>query len=170
MTLTERLRSRPYRFTGLWIESHEHHRRSAGDPAACSHRKAGNSPPGSRPQGLSSPGVAGVRRQIRSRPSGPRARLAQPEGTTPLALQNFHRSLQSAEVVQRPLPAVLAGKQNRTFVVVICAVVNIPVELEKLFLVLEHELPGRDQLAGDRLRNWNRGGDLPSGCRARHAS
>jgi hypothetical protein len=39
------------------------------------------------------------------------------------------------------------GKQNRSFVLVLSSVVQIPTELEKLFVVVEHELPGREQLA-----------------------
>ncbi|MCA9165514.1 MAG: AAA family ATPase, partial [Planctomycetales bacterium] len=42
---------------------------------------------------------------------------------------------------------VVAGKQNRTIVIVLAPVVSLPVELEKLFVVLEHELPSREQLA-----------------------
>jgi hypothetical protein len=39
-----------------------------------------------------------------------------------------------------------AGKQQRTFLVVLAPVVQAPVELEKLFVVLEHALPDRLQL------------------------
>jgi SpoVK/Ycf46/Vps4 family AAA+-type ATPase len=42
---------------------------------------------------------------------------------------------------------IAAGKQQRTFVVTLAPVVQIPLELEKLFVVLQHELPGREQLA-----------------------
>src|SRR4029077_15513085 len=38
------------------------------------------------------------------------------------------------------------GKQQRTFVVVLSPLVQIPVELEKLFVVIEHALPDREQL------------------------
>lgn len=73
--------------------------------------------------------------------------IAQPDGTMILVLPNFHRFLQSAEVVQILTRQILAGKQNRTFVVVLAPVVSIPVELEKLFVVLEHDLPDLEQLA-----------------------
>src|SRR5207244_4355661 len=39
-----------------------------------------------------------------------------------------------------------AGKRQRTFVVVMAPVVQIPVALEKLFVVLQHDLPCREQL------------------------
>ena len=61
-------------------------------------------------------------------------------------LTNFHRFLESAEIVQTLVRQLTAGKQTRTFVVILSPVVQIPLELEKLFLVVEHELPTRDQL------------------------
>jgi hypothetical protein len=39
-----------------------------------------------------------------------------------------------------------SGQQNRTFVVILSPVVQVPTELEKLFIVIEHPLPGREQL------------------------
>ncbi|MEI4563237.1 hypothetical protein, partial [Klebsiella pneumoniae] len=35
---------------------------------------------------------------------------------------------------------------QRTFLVILAPVVSIPVELEKVFVVVEHALPDRDQL------------------------
>ena len=61
-------------------------------------------------------------------------------------LVNFHRFLQSAEIVQALARQLAAGKQNRTFIVILSPVVQIPTELEKQFVVLEHPLPGRVQL------------------------
>jgi hypothetical protein len=49
-------------------------------------------------------------------------------------------------VVQTTFAQLVAGKQQRTFVVVLAPVVQIPVELEKLFVVIEHNLPDRDGL------------------------
>jgi hypothetical protein len=69
-----------------------------------------------------------------------------PDHSALLVLPNFHRFLSSAEVVQALAHQITAGKQNRTFLIVLAPVVQIPVELEKLFLVLDHELPGREQL------------------------
>jgi hypothetical protein len=83
--------------------------------------------------------------------------LATADGTAILVLQNFHRFLQSAEIVQALSQQVIAGKQNRTIVVVLSPVIQLPVELEKLFVVLEHELPDRTQLSGDRPRDRHRG-------------
>jgi hypothetical protein len=72
--------------------------------------------------------------------------LAEPEGTTILLLHNFHRLLNSPEVIQTTFAQLVAGKAQRTFLVVLAPVVQIPVELEKLFVVIEHALPDREQL------------------------
>jgi hypothetical protein len=72
--------------------------------------------------------------------------LAEPEGTTLLVLHQFHRFLQNPEVIQTAFRQLVAGKAQRTFLVVLAAVAQIPVELEKLFVVLEHPLPDREQL------------------------
>jgi len=45
--------------------------------------------------------------------------LARPNGTAILVLHNFHRFLQSAEIVQTLLTELQAGKARRTFVVVL---------------------------------------------------
>src|SRR3954452_19457457 len=72
--------------------------------------------------------------------------LATPDGTALLVLRNFHRFLGSVEVVQALDSQIHSGKRDRTFVVVLAPVVQIPLELEKQLVAVEHELPGRDQL------------------------
>jgi hypothetical protein len=67
-------------------------------------------------------------------------------GTTLLVLPNFHRYLNSTENVQVLSDQLRAGKQCRTFVVVLSPIVQIPVELEKQFVIVEHALPTRYQL------------------------
>ena len=74
-------------------------------------------------------------------------RYGSPSGATLLVLQNFHRFLSSPEVIQALVTAVQQGKLERTFVVILSPVVQIPVELEKLFTVVTHPRPTRDQLA-----------------------
>ena len=56
--------------------------------------------------------------------------LATPEGTAILVLQNFHRFLHSAEIVQALAQQIVAGKQNRTILVILSPVVQLPVERE----------------------------------------
>jgi hypothetical protein len=90
--------------------------------------------------------------------------LADRQGTALLLLHNFHRFLSNPEVIQTTFTQLIAGKQQRTFLVVLAPVVQIPVELEKLFVVLEHPLPDREQLLGiARELTSDQPQDLPQG-------
>ena len=147
MTLTDRLAEYVRAcFTGLWIESHEHQDALVAMAQLCRQEDwrlatwdidQGLKIPGAETDSGASDPLAAIR-AINS--------LASPEGTAILVLQNFHRFMQSAEVVQALAQQVVTGKQNRTIIVVLSPVVSLPVELEKLFVVLEHELPDREQL------------------------
>ncbi len=135
-------------FTGLWIQSHEHEdalREIAGLCREQGWRLASwNIEQGLRIPGADSPadpGGADPLAAIRSLGA-----LASPDSSALLVLENFHRFTQSAEVVQALAQQITAGKQTRCFVIVLSSVVQIPNELEKLFVVIEHELPGREQL------------------------
>ena len=90
--------------------------------------------------------------------------LADPEGTAMLVLVNFHRFLNSPEIVQALARQITAGKQSRTFVLVLAPVVQIPVELEKLFVCLEHDLPDRAQLQEIAAGIADKPGELPEGA------
>ena len=90
--------------------------------------------------------------------------LATADGTAILVLKNFHRFLNSVEIVQALDSQINAGKQNRTFVVILAPVVQIPIELEKQFVVLEHELPGRDQIDTIAQGIATEPGELPDGA------
>ncbi|MAD80489.1 MAG: AAA family ATPase [Planctomycetaceae bacterium] len=133
-------------FTGLWIESHEHQDALVAIAQLC-RQEDWRLATWDIEQGLRVPGT-----EVEAGGSDPLAAiravntLATPDGTAILVLQNFHRFVQSAEIVQALAQQILAGKQNRTFVIVLSPVVSIPTELEKLFVVLEHELPDREQL------------------------
>src|SRR5262249_32706794 len=79
----------------------------------------------------------------------------------------FHRFLQSPEIVQSAAAQLIAGKQRRTFLIVLAPVIQIPIELEKLFVILEHPLPNRDhlraiaeELTADRPDDLPRGDDM----------
>ena len=133
-------------FTGLWIVSHEHQDVLAEIAQLCREQQwqlatwdieSGlNTAAPIEPVGSHDP-LSAIR-AINA--------LAMPDGTAILVLQNFHRFLQSAEVVQALAQQIVRGKQNRTIVVILSPVVEIPVELDKLFAVVEHELPRREQL------------------------
>ncbi len=73
--------------------------------------------------------------------------LAEPVQTSLVVLVNFHHFLGSAEIIQALAHHVEQGKQQRSFVVILSPQAELPRELEKLFVVLRHELPSREQLA-----------------------
>ena len=74
------------------------------------------------------------------------ASLASPGGTALLVLVNFHRYLSSPEIVQSLARQIHAGKQSRVCTVILSPVVELPPELERQFVLLEHEPPNRSQL------------------------
>ena len=56
----------------------------------------------------------------------------------------------------------MQGKLTKTFLLVLSPVVKIPVELEKLFVVLDHELPTHAQLEAIARQIGTTEGDLPA--------
>ena len=150
-------------FTGIWIQSHEHQDALLEITQLCRQHDwqlatwnidQGMNLSGTEADSAGSDPLAA----IKALPA-----LATPEGTTILVLQNFHRFLQSAEIMQALAQQILLGKQNRTFVVVLSPVVQIPTELETLFVVMEHERPDREQLAEIAGGIATEDGELPSG-------
>ena len=138
-------------FTGIWIQSFEHED-ALRDIAQLSRSENWRLAVWDAARGLQLPG--------QSSPASTDA-----SGTDPLAairsinalasenssaaflvLVNFHRFLQSAEIVQTLANQISQGKVNRTFIIVLSPVVQIPPELEKLFCLVDHALPDRAQL------------------------
>jgi hypothetical protein len=72
--------------------------------------------------------------------------MASTDGTAILLMNNLHKFISSTEVIQALQHQLLMGKQNRTIVVGLSPVAAIPTEVEKLFVVVEHALPTREQL------------------------
>ncbi|EMI21694.1 ATPase, AAA family [Rhodopirellula maiorica SM1] len=89
--------------------------------------------------------------------------LAGGDGTTILVLKNFHRFLQSAEVVQAVYRAVVEGKTTRTFVVILSPNVQLPTELATLFVTVDHPRPDREQLEEIARGVATAEGELPEG-------
>ena len=89
--------------------------------------------------------------------------LASADSSAVLVLTNFHRFLSSPEIVQALARQITVGKANRTFLVVLSPVVSVPVELEKLFVVVEHDLPSREQLEEIARGIATEDGELPEG-------
>jgi hypothetical protein len=155
-------------FTGLYVVSHEHEDALAGIARLCKERswrlavwdvdrglRVGGGTGEASPPGA---GAADPLAALRALPA-----MASEDSSALLVLPNFHRFLGSAEVVQAVAHAVAAGKQGRTFVVVLSPVVQIPAELEKLFAVIEHELPDRAQLEAIARGIATQPGELPDG-------
>jgi len=137
-------------FTGLWIQSFEHEDALAEIAQMCRAENwrlatwdidAGLQIPGQTNGQTIDAGGNDPLAAIRALNA-----LATPDGSALLVLVNFHRFLNSPEVIQSVARQIVTGKTNRTFIVVLSPVVQIPPELEKQFIVLEHELPTREQL------------------------
>ncbi|MEW4489455.1 AAA family ATPase [Thalassoglobus sp. JC818] len=164
MSLTERLGEYVRAcFSGIWIETHEHQDALVAIAQLCRQEdwrlatwdiEQGLKVPGAEIEATGNDPLAAIR-AVNS--------LVTPDGTAILVLQNFHRFLQSAEIVQAIAQQIIAGKQNRTILVVLAPVVQLPIELEKLFVVIEHELPDREQLGEIARGIATEDSELPDG-------
>ena len=72
--------------------------------------------------------------------------LASHGSTVLLVMNNLHKFVSSVEIMQALQHQLIEGKQNRTIIIGLSPQATIPIELEKLFVVLEHSLPNRQQL------------------------
>ena len=133
-------------FTGIWIESQEHQDAIAEIAKLC-REQSWKFAVWNIESGLSGSDQSTIT-ATNDPLSAVRAAgaLASPDSTAILVLENFHRFLSSAEIVQALLRQILNGKQNRVILVILAPIVQLPLELEKLFMVLEHDLPNRDEL------------------------
>jgi len=154
-------------FTGLWLQSHEHEDALAEIAQLCRDEDwrlaiwdvaQGLQIPGGDDNADASAGGTDPLAAINAINS-----LATSDGTAILVLVNFHRFIQSPEITQAMARQIVAGKQNRTFVIVLSPVVQVPTELEKQIVVIEHELPGRDQLENLAQSLATEAGELPEG-------
>ena len=168
MTLAERL-SEFVRaaFTGLWIQSFEHDDAIAEIARLCRQQAwalaTWDIDRGLNLQGRDTDSGTAVSASDPLSAIRSLGAMANPDGTALLVLRNFHRLLNNIEIVQALDSAIAAGKTGRTFVVVLSAVVNIPIELERQFVVIEHDLPGRDQLERIARGIATEPGELPEG-------
>ncbi|EMI57051.1 AAA family ATPase [Rhodopirellula sallentina] len=165
MTLTESVRELiDACFTGIWIRSHEHQDALAELLALCGHEQwrlmtwdieRGVIPADDAAEAGNS--------------QDPLAALSSLDGhanaseTTILVLTNFHRFLQSPEVIQAVTRRVIDGKVSRSFVVVLAPVVQLPAELETLFVTVEHARADREQLTEIARGVATADGELPAG-------
>lgn len=63
-----------------------------------------------------------------------------------VVLKNYHMFVNQPVIIQALANTIAIGKSQRYFLVVLSPVVKIPMELEKQFQVIHHELPDRTQL------------------------
>jgi hypothetical protein len=166
MTLAERL-SEYVRaaFSGIWVQSHEHDDAVAEIAGLC-RRNDWTLATWDIDRGLALNGQAaesGAVPTANDPLSAVKAlnSLVTPDGTAILILRNFHRFLSSAEIIQALDTAIAKGKQDRTFIVILSPIVQVPVELERSFVIVEHDLPGRDQLEAIARSIATEPGDLP---------
>jgi hypothetical protein len=154
-------------FTGLWLQSFEHEDAIADIGQLCRDENwqlaiwdvaRGLQIPGNGDRADANAGTADPLTAINAVNS-----LATPDGTAILVLSNFHRFMNSPEIIQAMARQIVAGKQNRTIMVILSPVVQIPTELEKMFVVIEHELPSRDQLEEIARGIATEDGELPDG-------
>ena len=168
MTLSERL-SELVRaaFAGIYVRSAEHDEAILEVAALCRDQgwtlatwdlDRGLALAGPPAPGVAVPAAADPLAALRALPA-----LATPDGTTLLVLRNFHRFLGSAEVVQALDTRVAAGKTARAFVVILAPAAPLPPELERLFVVVDHDLPGREQLGAIARSVATEPGELPAG-------
>nr|WP_315861182.1 AAA family ATPase [Anatilimnocola floriformis] len=151
-------------FTGLWIESHEHEEALAEIGQLC-REEQWRLATWDIEDGLQLPGQAATAENGSSDPlAAIRALASFPASDSPtlLVLVNFHRFLQSVEIVQALSKQIAHGKQNRSFIVILSPLVQVPAELEKQFVVLEHDLPGREQLTEIARGIATEPGELPA--------
>jgi hypothetical protein len=83
--------------------------------------------------------------------------------TSILVLENFHRFMKSIEIIQAMVSQIHAGKQTRSILVVLAPTVDLEPELEKQFVIVEHEMPSREQLKEIAEGIGTGEGELPEG-------
>jgi len=154
-------------FTGIWVESHEHDDALAEIATLCRQENwrllVWDIDQGLRLTSASDGSAVEMEAQDPLAAIRALGSLPQDNSSTLLVLVNFHRFLQSAEIVQALLCQLSVGKQNRTFVVILSPVVQVPTELEKQFVVIEHPLPGREQLQEIARGIATEADELPNG-------
>ncbi len=151
-------------FSGIWISSQEH-QDAIAELAAMARDEGWQLATWNIERGLHAVGNVAITAEASDPLAAVRA-AATPSGeeaTSIFVLENFHRFLGSAEIVQAVSHAVFLGKLNRSFVVILSPMVQLPPELEKLFVTVEHELPGRDQLLEIAQGIATETGEMPDG-------
>ena len=158
MNLTERLGELISAcFTGIWIESHEHHDAIVEIAQLC-HDEGWSFANWDIEQGMTLSGG-----ETSSEASDPLAAvrslkaLASDDGTAVLVMNNLHRFIGSTEVMQAVQRQLVAGKQNRTILIVLVAGCFDPCGAGKAVRRSRTRDAVTRPVAGDRQRNRDRG-------------
>jgi hypothetical protein len=167
MTLSERLAEYvAAAFTGIYVQSHEHEDALAEVGRLCRDRgwafASWDVDRGLRVAGQSAQEAATATATDPVAAVRSLSAMATTDGSALLVLPNFHRFLHGAEVVQALAHQVHRGKTDRTFVIILSPVVQVPPELEKHFVVLEHDLPDKAQLGEVARGVATEPGELPA--------
>tara|TARA_R110002049_G_scaffold4601_5_gene32449 strand:+ start:636918 stop:638417 length:1500 start_codon:yes stop_codon:yes gene_type:complete len=151
-------------FTGVWIESDEHEDAIQEISQMCRENRwrlaswdidAGLRVPGD--ENLEVDHGADPLSAIRATRS-----FASDDTASIVVLRNFHRFVGSAEIMQALARQIAEGRNSRTVYVILSSVVQIPVELEKSFIVVEHPMPTRHQLREIAQGVATEDGELPT--------
>ena len=153
-------------FTGIWIQTHEPHEAAREITDLC--RQEGwrigtwNCDSGVQfpVEQITMPGITDSQDPlavIRALPQ-----LSNGSSTTVLLFENLHRFLGSVELIQAVARQAITGKHNRAFIVVLAPVTQIPPELDKLFVCVDHELPDHAQLEEIARGVATQDGELPN--------
>ena len=148
-------------FSGIWIETHEQHEALAEIQQLCREQEwqlatwdiERGLNVGSGDNLLEATDPLAAIKSVNA--------MATPDGATILVMKNLHKFISSMEVLQALQHQLLAGKQNRTIVIGMSPTAKIPIELEKLFIVVEHALPTRQQLEEILREIATEEGELP---------
>ena len=163
MTLSNALREYiAAAFPGIWVESHEHEEAIREIAALCKEQKWSMAT-WDIDTGLQSGAGAALAAPDPLTAVRALANMAVPDSSVLLVLPNYHKFLGSPEIIQCLANALQAGKTRRTFIVILSPIVQLPVELERQFVVIEHHLPGREQLQKIAEGVATESGELPTG-------
>ena len=132
-------------FTGIWLETHEHNEAITEIQRLC-HDQDWQLATWDIDRGLTISNEEVVDADDPLAAVKALNAMSSNDGTAVLVMNNLHKFVSSTEVLQALQHQLMSGKQNRTFVVGLSPKATIPIELEKLFVVVEHALPDREQL------------------------
>lgn len=151
-------------FTGIWIESHEHDDALLEINQLC-RQNSWRLATWDIDRGLRLAGEAVAEQEVADPLAAVRCMnaFAGDDNASIIVLTNFHRYLGSAEIVQALARQIVEGKASRTIFVVLAPVVDIPMELSKLFMVIRHEMPTRDEVREIIEGVATNPGELPEG-------